>query len=291
MKLLILFTLLATTMPSVLTDTPRVGETKDACYYCKANVGVVQQFVSNTTTQQNILEGAEKICGFLEGDLQKLCNAKVKEAKSDPEEFWTEILALLEPTVACGMVGACKTDGAVGVEEIVGNVLSMIPNVKSRNEVRSKMFKMCSLLPPSQHFYCRSLVKTSESESSNTPGSNEFPIKFSCRECEGFVSSLYQSLRGEEKMITVKFAAETMVCGSMECYNFTEKYFDLFWNIIIAELSHGDVMCPVLGCSHMPTTTTTTTTTTQATTKAKTPAADTTTLSKTTTSQQASAAN
>ena len=177
---------------------------------------------------------------------------------------------LQDPGAACGMVHLCKS-GHFGVEEIVENVLSSIPNMKSRNEVRSKLLKICSLLPPTQNFYCRSLFKSnSESQSASYDETPRFVIP--CKKCEDFIQLLYASFSNVQTRTGIQFALG-MACSSIpdlstrdECVGLVKEYFDEFWNIVLDELEMAVEICHVVGCVDVPTTTVITSTTADTTT-------------------------
>jgi len=256
------------------------GETKDMCYYCKANVPVLLGMVNSTEKQTLILEGVKGFCQVLQPPLKEKCSDFIKYVVSlvgSEELLWDVVVEeLKKPAETCQLAGLCEQgpDRPMAVEEIVAKYLAKIPKGNTKEKVRSKLLTACSVLPPSQHFFCRSLIKSSMNQDGGMSSEEQengivggiFGL-MSCGQCEDLVKLTHASFNNSETTESIKFSVLTL-CKMMGdesvqqlCGRFTLSHFDLFWSILVAELKHENIVCPVLGCMDVSTTTSPTTTT------------------------------
>ena len=86
-------------------NIPGGGETKDICYYCKANVAKLYGVLNNTKTQDAIIAGAGMFCQVLQPPLKEQCSQAVATAKSAGQFLWGIVLGYLQnPAEACAMM-------------------------------------------------------------------------------------------------------------------------------------------------------------------------------------------
>lgn len=152
---------------------PHEVSNQNECALCELVLNAIKSMLAKNATEEEIIEGLDKVCSMLPGTLNATC-------KDFVNEYVPAILAMLrqevDPEQVCALLGLCSSklgtfnklvtaqgksgDTCFVCKAVVQYIQALLEDKSSLSEIEKLMKKVCNFLPDSMKSQCVDIVDT-----------------------------------------------------------------------------------------------------------------------------------